>query len=1140
MAKKLLILLLLCLGHILYAQNDSNIWYFGGKAGLDFNNGAPVVLNDGQMETFEGSASISDSSGQLLFYTNGEKVWNKNHQVMSNGSDLMGSSSSSQACIIIPKPDSPNIYYIFTTDDFGNSKGLRYSEIDITLENGLGNVNANKNILLASPTCEKLTAVKKANNSGFWIVAHDYGSNKFLSYSVSSSGVNTVPVISAVGIPITSQAGAVGYLKASIDGTKMVSCNYLNNLELYDFNASTGQLSNVKVINTKEANYGAEFSPSGNKLYVTTGSGIYIQEIVQYNLNVPNITASAVTLSTTNSQFGALQLASDGKIYVSLANSKYLGVIHQPENLGPTCNFDKEGPFVDPGICIFGLPQPVPVGFSVFVASRSICLGSSTQFTISGNQTVIAANWNFGDGTTSNDLSPNHLYTAAGIYNVTVNVQGVNGSTIHTSSIVIAEIPFANSIKNKVACESNAVYDLTQNNVEIKGNQFNPTFKVAYFSSESNATLHNNPLQSPYNLPSGTTTFFAKIYNSENINCYSITSFKVTLLNQLVAGLPQDYTICESPYDGIAQFSLTQKDTEVLNGLDPSQFGVAYYNDYNKAIAGIDELPLFYANSNPQETIYARLENKMNSACFAVTSFLIGVGEQPIIGSLTNLVECGRKNIAFELTEKNAEVLGNLSPTSFIVQYFLSEQNAIEGSNAIDMPYFTSVNQTIYVSVKNVNNTNCTAISTFNLIVLPSLPSVLPVAMNACDDSSNDGIEVFDFDEQTNLLLDNQPSGAFEVTYHVSNSDAVSSEDAINNYSNISNPQIIYARISNSSEKSCFEVHPFSIAVHSQPILVAPQDLYFCSDDGKMFATVDLLSFDETVLNGQPAANFTITYHNLLTEAQQGINTLPKFYEASVGTQIIYVRVENTQNPSCFTVANFQIQVYPATIINVKTNYTLCENNSVEIIAPAGFDSYKWSTGETTSSIFVTEEGTITLTVTDIHEKITCSNTATINIVNSSIAIIKEIIISDWTDNQNSIRVIAEGSGNYEYSIDGETYQTSPEFDGLEVGEYTVYVKDVNGCGIVEKPIYFLIYPKFFTPNGDGYNEKWHIKPSALEPELKVYIFDSKGRLLTSLDGRSEGWDGTCNSTKLPSADYWFVVERKSGKTFKGHFSLMR
>ncbi|MFY0481832.1 T9SS type B sorting domain-containing protein [Flavobacterium sp. PLA-1-15] len=1144
MAKKLLILLLICFGQFIYAQKESSIWYFGRQAGLNFNTSSPIVLDDGAMDTFEGSATISDASGQLLFYTNGEKVWNRNHQLMSNGTDLMGSSSSSQACIIIPKPDSPNLYYIFTTDEFGNSKGLRYSEVDISLENGLGNITTNKNILLASPTCEKLTAVKHSNNSDYWIVTHNFGSNKFMSYSVTNLGVNPTPVVSAVGISITSPGETVGSLKASLDGSKMASCNYQKNLELYDFDASTGKLSNAKIINSKSSNYGAEFSPSGNYLYVTTGSNNYIQEIVQYDLMSPNVSTSSTLLNTTNSQFGALQLANDGKIYVSLANSKYLGIIHQPENLGQTCNFEKNGLFLNQGMCVFGLPQSLPIGFNIFIASRSVCLGSPTQFSITGNQTVVSANWDFGDGTFSSVLSPSHTYTTPGTYTVTVNAQSNSGTIIsQTSKVVIATIPVAHSIKNTAVCDSTIPYNLTQHDNEVKGLQNNSLFKVAYFASEENAIAHNNILQSPHTLTPGTNTFFAKIYNNENINCASVTSFKVILLNPIIAGQPVDYVICESPYDGVANFNFALKDNEVLNGLDSSQYGVTYYNHFDNAVSATGSLPILYTNTTMQETIFARLESKLNANCFAITSFKIVVGEQPVIGPLTNLIDCGANASFFDLTDKNAEVLGGLSPNAFSVKYYHTEQQALEGSSAIIMPYFTNLtNQTIYVAVQNINISGCKAISSFNLTVLPALPTALPKSINVCDDLSNDGVAVFDFEEQTTYLLDGQPLGTVEITYHTSEAEAIVGSNSINDFSNTSNPQTIFSRVTSGADPSCFEIRPFTIAVNKQPTAITPDDIYLCSDQADMSATIDLESLIEEVLAGQSTTDFTVTFHESLSEAQLGRGALPYLYEAAIGNHTLHVRVENVNNPSCYIVVDFDISVYPKPVINMKTQFTLCENkdNTIEIVAPPGFDYYSWSTGATTRSIFVSTPGAITLTVGNIYQGVTCSESLVINVITSSVAVIRELRVSDWTDSENSIEIIVEGAGNYEYSIDGENYQSSPKFNGLEVGEYIVYVKDINGCGVVSQQTYFLIYPKFFTPNGDGYNEKWQIKPSVLEPELKVFIFDFSGKLITFLDGRSDGWDGTFNNQKLPSDDYWFVVERKSGKTFKGHFTLMR
>src|SRR5690606_7299225 len=100
--------------HICIAQNEANIWYFGENAGLDFNSGSPIALLDGQLNTLEGCSTISDSDGNLLFYSDGIKVWNKNHQIMLNGTGLHGHVSSTHSALIIPKPNNSNIYYIFT------------------------------------------------------------------------------------------------------------------------------------------------------------------------------------------------------------------------------------------------------------------------------------------------------------------------------------------------------------------------------------------------------------------------------------------------------------------------------------------------------------------------------------------------------------------------------------------------------------------------------------------------------------------------------------------------------------------------------------------------------------------------------------------------------------------------------------------------------------------------------------------------------------------------------------------------------------------------------------------------------------------------------------------------------------------
>lgn len=171
-----------------------NIWCFGDSCELDFNSGNPVLVAGCKMGTVEGCASIADrNTGQLLFYTDGSYVWNRNNVVMpSNTIPLGGDISSSQSALIIPKFGNENIYYIFTVPSevgkLGVDSGLRYTVIDMNLDGGLGGVSQQP-IGLITPTSEKLTATKMANDSGYWVAVHHWGSNAFYVYPVTANGV---------------------------------------------------------------------------------------------------------------------------------------------------------------------------------------------------------------------------------------------------------------------------------------------------------------------------------------------------------------------------------------------------------------------------------------------------------------------------------------------------------------------------------------------------------------------------------------------------------------------------------------------------------------------------------------------------------------------------------------------------------------------------------------------------------------------------------------------------------------------------------------------------------------------------------------------------------------------------------------
>lgn len=268
----------------------------------------------------------------------------------------------------------------------------------------------------------------------------------------------------------------------------------------------------------------------------------------------------------------------------------------------------------------------------------------------------------------------------------------------------------------------------------------------------------------------------------------------------------------------------------------------------------------------------------------------------------------------------------------------------------------------------------------------------------------------------------------------------------------------------------------------------------------------------------------------------------PTSFNWSSDFPVIYVRIDSADN--CYQIAQIAISIQDSPVISISDSVGICEGDSEIIIdAGTGFDSYLWSTGETTKSISVTSEniGDYWLTVTEDYEDFSCSSTKTFKVLFSNTATISDIIIEDWTNTNNSITVELDAAslGNYEYSLDDITYQDDNLFTNLTPGEYTIYVRDINGCGTTTEQAYILNSPKYFTPNNDGYHDTWSIEYSEVEPNLEIKIYDRYGKLIKSLNATSS-WDGTFNGQNMPTSDYWFVVTRNDGKNYTGHFTLKR
>lgn len=425
---------LLLLSGQLCAQKEGHIWYFG-SAGIDFNGGGPQALLNSAMSQFESVSTVSDSAGNLLFYTDGISVWDSTHSPMPNGFGLLGDTSSSQV-LVVPQPGNDSLYYIFTRGPASGPRAAHYSIVDMSANGNRGDV-ISKNISMFDPGCEGVCAVKHANGVDIWIISHEWLSDGFRAFKLTCNGLEP-GVTSNVGTFLMGNpAKCAGYLQASHSGLKVANTISGQNLvEVFDFDAATGVLSpNPLQLSFSKPPYGCEFSPNDSKLYVSCQNG-FGNHLWQFDLAAGNPSSIlnsryAVDSFPSYPYFGALQLAPDGSIYMSRVSyvNGYIDRIEMPDQPGPACSFVDSALFLNGGTPLFGLPHDFefigrPHLDTARWAANVVCLGDTTWFQDASDYLPDSAHWDFGDppsGTAnfSSDLEPQHIFSGAGTFQVT-------------------------------------------------------------------------------------------------------------------------------------------------------------------------------------------------------------------------------------------------------------------------------------------------------------------------------------------------------------------------------------------------------------------------------------------------------------------------------------------------------------------------------------------------------------------------------------------------------------------------------------------------------------------------------------------------------------------------------------------------
>jgi gliding motility-associated-like protein len=329
-----------------------------------------------------------------------------------------------------------------------------------------------------------------------------------------------------------------------------------------------------------------------------------------------------------------------------------------------------------------------------------------------------------------------------------------------------------------------------------------------------------------------------------------------------------------------------------------------------------------------------------------------------------------------------------------------------------------------------------------------------------------------------------------------------------------------------------------NLTVYDSPEILDIPDSYHCTRNSSLF----LNSFTEDILEGNQEEVFNVEYY--LSESDAFLQAEDEIeLDLEQGSQRIYARIENKENPSCYTVKSFEVITPEFVELDMPEEFYLCNaKDRISIDAPQGFLSYEWSNGESGPNIEVNSPGIYELTVEKDLGSFICNIKTSIRVVvGDPPPVISEIEVTDWSFRHNSIKVHLEESGYYQYSVDGINFQDSPVFEDLPIRDYKVFVRDANCLKSTESDTLFLLYyDRFFTPNGDGINDYWRVINSKQEENIEIYIYDRYGKMLATLDFDDRGWDGKVNGVLLPNSDYWFRVIRENGEVHNGHFSLKR
>ncbi|HEY9116129.1 MAG TPA: PKD domain-containing protein, partial [Bacteroidales bacterium] len=478
------------------AQKQANTWFFQRNSGIDFNTGQPLIL-DGMIAYAMNSSSISDSTGKFLFATDKEKIWNRNKAIMQNGTGLIDGGVIVQSTLIIKKPGSSTLYYVFAIPYYYYyTEGLYYSVVDMSLDNGLGAITEEKNILIdaARDVYGGLSAVKHTNGHDIWLITRKQNvADTYAAFLITDDGINPTPIISSARKIQSDGSRTRSLFKVSYDKKFIIECisqgttinNKYHRFDISSFDASTGEINIMYGILTKQdfsnTMYqdpnSVEFSPDSKLVYFCTlawADGIpnneYEYRIYQYDMALAADSVSFAASAELITHYGGsgLQLATDGKIYCGKQDPydsifSPVSVINKPWLRGVSCNYQENAITFPSGHGALWYLSNILLDYLFRFEWEGHCSSEPFVFQSNFQPEPASIEWNFGDllsggNNISHDLNPVHKFTGGGEYEVHVHVEYPNGRIEETSRVVtVTGTPKPRLGPDKLKCEGDEI-----------------------------------------------------------------------------------------------------------------------------------------------------------------------------------------------------------------------------------------------------------------------------------------------------------------------------------------------------------------------------------------------------------------------------------------------------------------------------------------------------------------------------------------------------------------------------------------------------------------------------------------------------------------------------------------------------------